>query len=376
MENHLDYSSAARRFESRYPLLSSLMTQISFWIIANAVLGVIIHLYVRSLVAIYPLIGVQRLGPVLIFAMTLGALYGTTLGLLDHYIGKFSFQNRSIGQIILVKTVLSITTLTAMLWLILDKLHDILSARLSFSAALPGNDEFWHYVLVMLVVYYLFMTLIINLAIQVNKKFGPGILLPLLWGKFRNPREQERVFLFMDLKSSTSMAETCGHLKYSAFIRDSFYDINQVIPSYNAEVYQYVGDEIVMSWPITEGLRKLACVHFFFACEKQFEDKAKYYLQNYGRVPQFKAGLHMGTVVAVEIGDIKRDIAYHGDTLNTAARLQSLCNDYDRKLLTSEYLLRCIGAQDSFIMERLGMIQLKGKAAPTGVVSVELIRKP
>ncbi|TKT92502.1 hypothetical protein [Dyadobacter frigoris] len=273
MKHKFNYTTIARRFTSHYPLLSSLITQISFWIMANAVLGLIIFLYVRSLESIYPVIADQRLSPVMVIAILLGFLYGATLGLVDHYVEIFSFQKRSIGQIILIKTILSVGTLTTMLWLILDKLHEFIFASVIQQHQLPINDRFWHYVLCMLVVYYLFMTLIINFAIQVNKKFGPGVLLPLLFGKYRNPIEEERIFMFMDLKSSTSIAESSGHLQYSAFIRDSFYDINQLIPRYHAEVYQYVGDEIVLSWTVPEGLRKLACIQFFLPVKNSLRIK-------------------------------------------------------------------------------------------------------
>jgi adenylate cyclase len=111
--------------------------------------------------------------------------------------------------------------------------------------------------------------------------------------------------MFMDLKSSTTYAEKLGHIKHSALIRDSFKDINQVLARHNAEVYQYVGDEIVVSWPISEGLRGLACIEFFFSTQNQFNQRHDYYMENYGFIPQFKAGLHLGIVTAVEVGEIK-----------------------------------------------------------------------
>ncbi len=93
------------------------------------------------------------------------------------------------------------------------------------------------------------MMLVINFIIQVNKKFGPGVLVPLLLGQYRNPKEEERAFLFMTLHSSTRIAESLGHFRYSSFIRDCFIDINKVMTNvHDAEVYQYVDDEIVISW--------------------------------------------------------------------------------------------------------------------------------
>lgn len=219
--------------------------------------------------------------------------------------------------------------------------------------------------------YYFFMTLIINFFNQVNKKFGPGVLAPLLLGKYRNPREEERIFLFMDLKSSTAIAEQLGHFKYSAFIRDCFADINELLFPYRAQVYQYVGDEIVITWPASEGLKKHYCIRFYFSCKQHFQARTEYYQTHYGMLPEFKAGIHMGKVTAVEIGEIKRDIAYHGDTLNTAARIQGICNEYKQEMITSDYLVQKIGIDDRMKIEKLGSILLKGKSKRVEIVGVE-----
>jgi adenylate cyclase len=132
-----------------------------------------------------------------------------------------------------------------------------------------------------------------------------------------------------------------------------------------------VGDEIVVTWKIEEGLKDLCCIKFFFACEKKFEQKSNYYQVNYGLVPHFKAGLHMGKVTAVEIGEMKRDIAYHGDTLNTASRIQSMCNELEKKFLVSEFLFQQGGLNGRFKAESMGAVLLKGKTAPVGIVSIE-----
>ena len=218
------------------------------------------------------------------------------------------------------------------------------------------------------------MTLVITFITQVNKKYGPGVLVPLLMGKYRQPQEEERIFMFMDLQSSTTIAEQLGHLRYSSFIRDSFMDINQVINNYKAEIYQYVGDEIVLSWRMAEGLTELSCIRFYFACGEQFAQRSAYYNEQYGRVPFFKAGLHGGKITAVEIGEIKRDIAYHGDTINTAARIQSLCNTYQKSLLVSKGFTDYDGFNQQFTSASLGMVTLKGRQEPVELMSVEGVR--
>lgn len=327
-----DYTTRARRFVARHPLLNNVMVQANFWILAFILLITII--YFANLATMDAMQITLRMGllPNIIMAALSGIIYGSALGLMDFFFDKEVFRNKPLGKLIILKSIVSLLLLLVVFLIIRYFLFEAIIVPSLKGYAPVINNKVWNDFLIMILIYCFFMTLIINFIIQVNKKFGPGVLLPLLLGKYRSPKEEERAFLFMDLKSSTTIAESLGHLRYSAFIRDSFIDINKVLKLYDAEIYQYVGDEIVISWRIEAWLEKIACVQFFFACQQQFKSRSEYYLKAYGTIPVFKAGLHMGKVTAVEIGETKRDIAYHGDTLNTAARIQSKCNEYGKML--------------------------------------------
>jgi adenylate cyclase len=372
MPKKIDYTATAQRLYARFPILTYLSIQVNFWVIANLLLGVLMHLQALRINQILNVPGLSRWTPLMVIAIVLGILYGVTLGLTDYYLDRKVFKKQALGKVILFKAVISLSVLMLLLGLIRILLLNLPSTS-NYTAAYFLNHKSWEYLFYILVIYYFFMTLLINFINQVNRKYGPGILLPLLLGKYKDPREEERIFLFMDLTSSTTMAEKLGHLTYSAFIRDCFMDINQVLLPFNAQVYQYVGDEIVVTWGVHDGLRDFSCIRFFFACEQQFRDRATYYTTHYGALPHFKAGLHMGKVTAVEIGEIKRDIAFHGDTLNTAARIQSVCNEYHKKFLVSEFLLENIGFHHCLKTESLGRIQLRGKTATVGIASVDWV---
>ena len=36
-----------------------------------------------------------------------------------------------------------------------------------------------------------------------------------------------------------------------------------------------------------------------------------------------------------QVGELKSEITYHGDAINTASRIQNLCNSYQSRLLVS-----------------------------------------
>jgi adenylate cyclase len=366
-----DYTQRARRFVTRFPVLNVVLSQVSFWIMANCVLAILLFFVYSSVNENMPLPLTPKLGPTLVIAVIIGLLYGVVQGSTDYLLEKDFFRKRSLGITFLLKTVVSLLTLIILFALVRFILYDKVILPAFLKGRSPLNDASWKFTFYIFLVYYLVMTLVITFISQVNKKYGPGVLLPLLMGKYRQPREEERIFMFMDLQSSTSIAEELGHLSYSRFIRDSILDINQVTGRHLAEIYQYVGDEVVLSWRINEGLDKLACIHFYFACGEHFEQRAAYYTAQYGRVPFFKAGLHMGPVTAVEIGEIKRDIAYHGDTINTAARIQSLCNTYGKGLLLSQPFTEHPLFPSSFIYASLGTVTLKGKQEPLALFCVD-----
>jgi len=371
MPKKFDYTARARKITFKYPVLTRISIQINFWILAFIFLFAIIHLSAQSLSVTYEFPIQTSFIPSLIMSLIIGIIYGVILGLLDIVLDKGFIKNWSMGLVILLRGLIYFLVIVVMMIFIRNVVWNLLIVPNFFGRISPfKNNLIWHYFFYIMLIFTPVMALLMSFINLMNQKFGPGVLLPMLFGKYKNPREEERVFMFMDLKSSTTHAEKLGHIKYSALIRDSFMDINQVLARHNAEVYQYVGDEIVVSWPVNEGMRGLACVEFFFGTQEQFNQRHNYYIENYGFVPQFKAGLHLGIVTAVEVGEVKRDIAYHGDTLNTAARIQNICNEYDKTFLVSQDIKEISDMESKYIMESIGNITLKGKNIPVEVYSV------
>lgn len=371
MAGKFEYSTLAHRYTARYPIVTYVGTQVNFWILANVFLVIISKLQSQIFARTYGIAIESRFGSMLAMAVLLGFFYGICLGFTGYYLDRNVFRRYALGKLIALKTIVSIVVLIVILALLRFVFFD---PFIFPSLRIRGNSldrESWDALFVLLVIYYFAMTLLISFINQINKKYGPGILIPLLLGRYRHPKEQERIFMFMDLKSSTATAEKLGHLKYSSFVQDCFADINTVLYPFQAQVYQYVGDEIVVTWPLAEGLKAHRCIRFYFACKRQFNSRAEYFMSSYGFLPEFKAGLHAGTVSVVEIGEYKRDIAYHGDTLNTASRIQTVCNFFDKSFLASRTITDLVGPHQAMKTESLGLIDLKGKSEKVELVAVE-----
>src|SRR6185295_8019713 len=133
--------------------------------------------------------------------------------------------------------------------------------------------------------------------------------------------------------------EQIGHVRYNVLLNDFFYDITEPIIESGGEIYQYVGDEIVVTWRPATGLAHASCIGCYFDVRDKIDSLADSYREKFQLVPGFKAGFHIGPVIAGEVGDIKKAIAFHGDVVNTTSRILSECRPMGKELLLSADLL-------------------------------------
>ena len=300
-------------------------------------------------------------------------LFGLFFGILFLVVNEISERRRierlSFGKIILIKSLLYLVAFFVAMILVfaIFYLADLVAVDLWQQMF---DSRFVRYMIFFSLIFLGFQIVLLNFILQTIKKFGHNNILHFLIGKYQTPVLEDRIFLFMDLTSSTTYAERLGNVKYSRLIQDCFDDINQLVEKFKAEIYQYVGDEVILTWKTNKVLGSHDYIKVFYSYREWLNRRADYYLDKYGILPEFKAGLHGGTVTAAEIGNIKREIAYHGDVLNTTSRLQSICNQYHEKLLISGDLLNRIGNLNGYQSKALGSVQLKGKQRKIEVFAI------
>jgi adenylate cyclase len=155
-------------------------------------------------------------------------------------------------------------------------------------------------------------------------------------------------------------------------LKDFFADITNPILDSGGEIYQYLGDGIIIAWIHHGDERDSKCVDCFFEMKKEIGASAEKYQNKFGVIPQFKAGLHSGGVVVGEIGIIKRDITYSGDVLNTTARIQSMCHELKSEVLISNDLLPAFYSLKNYATTSVGAIRLRGKEKEVVLSSIEV----
>ncbi len=232
----------------------------------------------------------------IIIHIVLGIVAGLIFGSLEYFYEKKVLRNVSFGRAIFIGALSYFFAVVLLLSIGTRIFTRAFGIELNW-------DLYQTFILskpmILLAIYCLIVGFMIDFVKQVDKKFGPGNLWRMLKGEFYHPKEDERIFMFLDLKSSTYIAERLGHLQYSRLIQDCFNDLD-VVRKYNAEVYQYVGDEVVLTWKLAEGLVNSNCLRAYFDFQKRISEREDHYNQSYGLVPRFKAGLNLGEIVVVQ----------------------------------------------------------------------------
>jgi len=208
-------------------------------------------------------------------------------------------------------------------------------------------------------------------VVQIVRVVGPRVLLNIFVGRYRRPVQEQRIFLFLDLEGSTALSEQMGDLGVRELINQFFFDITEPILEWDGEIHRYVGDEVVVTWPLKKGLEDARCLRCCLAIRQAISARAERYRTQFGVVPEFRIGLHGGEIVASLCGDTKQEMVYFGDTINTAARIEQYCKEVGRKLLISEDLAAGLANRSIWHFEDVGAVRLRGRAEEMSLLALQ-----
>jgi len=149
--------------------------------------------------------------------------------------------------------------------------------------------------------------------------------------------------LFTDIRDFTTLSEKMTPEENFKFVSSFNARLGPVIRSNNGFINQYLGDSIMAIFP-NEPVDALQAAVNMQKAIHELNDERK----QDGLVP-IKAGIgmHTGSLIS--------------DTVNTAARIESLTKYYKSPLLLSEHTLQFLNGQNKFQFRHLGNVRLKGK---------------
>ena len=239
--------------------------------------------------------------------------------------------------------------------------------------ALPSPDEIgiWLPVKPQTVLFSFAVGLVYTFLDNLNHLLGQNVLLTFLTGRYYRPRLEQRVFLFIDMEGSTALAERLGELAFHRLVNRFVVDLSEAIVARRGQVHKYVGDEVIATWRLNDGIAGARCVHACFEAMSRLAELGPRYRREFGVTVACRAGLHCGPVVAGEMGSVKREIAFLGDTVNTAARVKELCRQTGDRVLATAELVDRLDLPPGIGKRTLGDLRLRGKQTDLAIYALE-----
>ena len=218
------------------------------------------------------------------------------------------------------------------------------------------------------------MTLVFVIILQAASLVGRRTFRNLVMGRYRQPRAERRFFLFVDVIGSTAIAERLGPLQAHRFLAAVFSATAEPIAVSRGEIYQYVGDEIVITWTEADGRLDARPLRCFFLMEEALRGLNDSFRAQFAAEPGLRGALHLGEVIAGEVGEQRRAIVYHGDVMNTASRLEQATRDLGCRFIASTTAVESCLEKNDFQLKDLGELALRGRRQPIRAFAVEASR--
>jgi adenylate cyclase len=231
----------------------------------------------------------------------------------------------------------------------------------------PPNDTFWA-----ATIYSGAFAVVVNLVLAIANLIGPRALRNFITGRYHAPVEENRFVLFVDIAGSTGLAEQLGGIGIHRFLDRTFRLLTIAVVDYRGEVLNYVGDEVIVTWPEHGGAVDCRPLRCFVAMREELSRAASQFEREFGASPRIRGSLHFGSVIVGEIGDIKRAIVFNGDVMNTAARLEELSRNVEGGFLASRLAMARFNAAPPFAVRDLGLLPIRGRADGIDVVGLEV----
>jgi len=298
-----------------------------------------------------------------------GLLIGTAVGVGEEFILPGASRRLSFGWLNFARYGAYIATILASL-LIVNLAYLEIGSGLGLAQAFRtyvGAGSFPRDLAMSAVASFVIISLL-----QLRRLHHPSELWRLVTGRYHYPEEEELVFLFVDLVSSTATAERLGHLGCSRLLRDLFADLSEPILAWRGRVYQHLGDGVIVTWT-PRAIEQAAPVRCFFDMVAHLSEHREHYERDYGLMPAIRGAVHVGPVVMTWVGEARKELAYHGDTVNAVSRMVSCCKDLGADLLVSERVRAGVDGTPGLTTRPLGAVELKGKSAAVPLYAVESV---
>nr|MBC8157728.1 adenylate/guanylate cyclase domain-containing protein [Alphaproteobacteria bacterium] len=178
---------------------------------------------------------------------------------------------------------------------------------------------------------------------------------------------REASVLFTDIEGFSTISEKLSPDALVRMLNEYFAAVSEVIERHGGAINQFQGDAMLVTFNTVTPDEDHAASAVKTALGIQRITEERLFCNEF-RLPT-RCGVNTGDIVSGAIGTPDRLLyTVHGDEVNIAARLEQLNKEYGTYVLVTEQTAKAVG--DGFSFDEMGEVTVRGRAAPTCVMTV------
>lgn len=200
---------------------------------------------------------------------------------------------------------------------------------------------------------------------QLSSIIGFNRFINLVLGRYFRPVKEERIFMFVDLVGSSVTARRLGDVRFHEYLSEFFYQLDAAIVNSGGEIVSYVGDSVIVTWPLLmDGKRNARCLTAIAGMSHRLDMLQPMFEREFGEAPKFRIALHGGSVVVGECGNSRRQVTFLGDVINMTARIEGVGKTQSESIVASNDIIQKLTIPNGVTTEPIGEFTLRGADTP------------
>jgi adenylate cyclase len=175
--------------------------------------------------------------------------------------------------------------------------------------------------------------------LEMKSLLGGRVIANTLLGNYSAPTVKHRIFLLVDMVGSSEAATQLGDQRFHGFLSDVFRIVEGSVENNGGEIYTFIGDALIASWPLGEKPKNAGVVNACIAMLGGLEAAGANFYGRYGIEPRIRMVMHGGPVVLGQYGETRRQVTYLGEVLNVTSRMERFAKQTGYEMLVSRELL-------------------------------------
>jgi adenylate cyclase len=209
---------------------------------------------------------------------------------------------------------------------------------------------------------------------RLSRFFSPDVLRAVVRGRDEGPLGSSRrlvTVLFSDLRGFTSISERLAPEQVAEMLREYLTEMTEIVFKHGGTVDKYIGDCVMALYnvPFEDPEHAVRAVRTGLEFQERTLAAAARWEAKFGVSIRNGVGINTGEAIVGTLGSRQRlEYTAIGDTVNLAARLESITKDYQASIIISESTYEHV--KSHFPTRALGDVTVRGKTVPVKIYAV------